>query len=65
MKNLVQNYINGNLTDAKRLAKDRPYTTVRLAFEQCGYSLLAACAITDYLKGLGSFQAACDAEKID
>lgn len=31
MKNLVQNYINGNLTDAKRLAKDRPYTTIRLS----------------------------------
>lgn len=62
MQRIVQNYINGNLTDAKHGAKDRPYTSVRRAFEQYGFSLLTACAITDYLKGLGSFQAAADAE---
>lgn len=65
MHTIVQNYINGNLNDAKRGARDRSYVGLRRAFEQYGYSLTTACRIVDYLKGLGTFQAACDAEHAD
>ncbi len=46
MHNAIENYINGNLQDAKRLAR-------RFSVQ--------AVAVADYLKGEGTFQAACDA----
>lgn len=62
MQRLIENYINGNLSDAKRQAKRFAMTGIRKAFLDHGYTLHAAVAITDFLKGHGSFQAACDAE---
>jgi hypothetical protein len=66
---LIQNYINGNLTDAKEQARGVNHMSIRLAFQGYGFGVLTSCCIADYLKGLrsddgrdGSFQAACDAE---
>lgn len=62
MKALIDNYRNGNLADAKRQA--RGYNELRLVsgLREHGYGIDAAMAIAAYLKGYGSFQAACDAE---
>lgn len=62
MQRLIENYINGNLADAKRQAKRFAMTGIRKGLLDYGYSLPAAVAIADFLKGHGSFQAACDAE---
>lgn len=62
----IDNYINGNLMDAKRGAKRVSYQTLRdTLVEEYGKSLEAACAIADFLKGKGSFQRACDEEQAD
>jgi hypothetical protein len=61
MQNLIENYINGNLSDAKRMAKR--YNEHRLfhGLRDYGYGIEAAMAVAAFLKGYGSFQAACDA----
>lgn len=65
MKSLIENYINGNLTEAKRQAKRHGHKAIREALKDMGYGVLSQVAIADYLKGLGSFQEACDAEQLD
>jgi hypothetical protein len=61
--NCIENYINGNLADAKKGAKRVSYQKLRAALvDDYGKSLTAAGAIADFLKGQGTFQAACDAE---
>lgn len=59
----IDDYINGNLTDAKRRAKQagRRRLTEALS-EDYGYSTETTLAIVAYLLDGGSFQAACDAE---
>lgn len=58
---VINNYINGNLTDAKEGAKHVPeadlYSELRVHH---GYK--AATAIYRYLLGRGTFQEAADAE---
>lgn len=62
MNSTIQNYINGNLTDAKRQAQRFSLQKLVDGFMANGYPLSAAYDIANYLKGYGSFQAACDAE---
>ena len=59
----INNYINGNLTDAKRQAKQMSCSSIYFALQNdYGKSWEVAFAITAYLKGRITFQAACDAE---
>lgn len=63
LETLIANYINGNLTTAKQQAKR--FSLQKLVDglqEYGGHGLHAAYDIANYLKGYGSFQAACDAE---
>lgn len=59
----INDYINGNLSDAKRRARKvgRKQITEALR-EEYGYSAETTLAIVAYLFDGGSFQAACDAE---
>ncbi len=62
----INNYINGNLTDAKRQAKSLSHLQLFSALEDnYGKGWEAAFAIMLYLKGKGTFQSACDAEAKD
>lgn len=62
----LDNYFNGNLTDAKALARRHARTALRAALvNDYGKSLATAAAIVEYLKDGGSFQAACNAEAND
>ncbi len=62
MKTLIENYINGNLATAKKQAKHYSLQKLVDGMLEYGYGLHAAYDIANYLKGYGSFQAACDAE---
>lgn len=59
----IQNEINGNQTTARAEARRIAWHTLRaVMLESFGYSDRKATATADYLKGRGSFQAACDAD---
>ena len=59
----IDNYINGNLTDAKRQAKRLKSSSIYITLRDIyGKNWVSAFAIVAYLKGKGTFQAACDAE---
>ena len=63
MYTMINNYINGNLTEAK--AQATKYTVSRIRSElidSLGYSSKKAQLTAEWLKGKGSYQAACDAE---
>lgn len=62
----IDDYINGNLTDAKRRAAKAGRKRVTEALQgDYGYPAEAALAIVAYLFDGGSFQAACYAERKD
>ena len=59
----IRDLINGNLTDAKRAAKNRPtIQLIRAAQEEYGMSKDEAINAALYLKGEMSFQDYCDAK---
>lgn len=63
MKSMIENYVNGNLTTAKKQAKRHGLMAiVNYLKDEWGHGTEAALAIAAFLKGQGSFQAACDAE---
>lgn len=62
MDNLIDNFINGNLTTAKKLARRFTNWEIRDALIDRGYSQNKATLTADYLKGRDCWQAACDAE---
>jgi hypothetical protein len=62
MQALISNYENGNLTDAKAQARRHSFTSILTALREAGYSPAKCIAVTAYLKGCGSFQAAADTE---
>lgn len=63
MNAIIDNYINGNLTDAKRGAECKSFQTLyNILVGEYGKDYKSAMAIASYLKGRGSYQAACDAE---
>jgi hypothetical protein len=62
MNSMIENYLNGNLSDAKRQAKRFSAWSIREALQEyAGYSLNKATLTTDWLKGRDCWQAACDA----
>ena len=63
MKSLINNYINGNLSTARKQARRHSHRAIREALqESAGYSERKAALTADYLKTGEGFQAACDAE---
>lgn len=62
MNELIANYLNGNLKDAKRMAKQYEVWEIRSALLDHGQSLLKATLTADWLKGRDCWQAACDAK---
>ena len=64
--NVIENYLNGNLADAKKRARRVGWETLLEAlindYDKSGET---AFKIVSFLKGTGSFQAACDAEFAD
>lgn len=62
MNELIDNLINGNLSDAKRMAKPFKVWDIRVALLNNGYSLNKALLTADWLKGRDCWQAACDAK---
>ena len=62
MQAMVSNYINGNLTDAKRQAKRFGVMRIRehLIYD-LGFSEAKATATARFLKGQVSFMEVCDA----
>jgi len=61
MNSLISNYLNGNLTTAKNKAKHFGFVRLITALREYGFSAEKAIATAAYLKGQGTFQAACDA----
>lgn len=62
MKSMIENFINGNLTDAKAQAKRLNFLRIVQSLrDDYGYSAFKALKTAEYLKGHGSFQTACDA----
>lgn len=62
MKTLLENLINGNLTDAKKQAQRYDlWTIARFAQDEFGMGRNAAIMTASYLKGRCTFQAYCDA----
>ena len=63
MKTMIENYVNGNLKDARRAAKRFSHAAIRAALrESLGYSLNKAALTADWLKTGEDFQTACDAK---
>ncbi len=62
MKSMIENYINGNLQDTKKQAKRFGFVAILNGLQDYGFGQRAAIAIAAFLKGQGTFQAACDAE---
>ena len=62
MNRMLDNFINGNLTDAKEQAKRFGIRRIVDALrEDYGYSQNKAFMTACYLKGQATFQEACDA----
>jgi NAD+--asparagine ADP-ribosyltransferase len=64
MKNLklIENFVNGNISDAKKAAKRVTFEALKESFTEYGFSDNKAQASMMFLKNKGSFQDACDAE---
>jgi len=62
MKTLLENLVNGNLTDAKKQATRYDlFAIAKYAAEHLGCSRNKAIMAAAYLKGRATFQAYCDA----
>lgn len=63
MKSLIENYINGNLTTARKQAKRHTQAAIRTALrEDFFFSPLKAALVAAWLKTGEGFQEACDAD---
>ena len=63
MTTLINNYINGNISDARKQAKRYCISKVREALiEEAGYSFKKATLTAEFLKTGEGWQEACDAE---
>ncbi|MEI6423721.1 MAG: hypothetical protein WCP55_16000 [Lentisphaerota bacterium] len=62
MEQLIDNFINGNLNDARKQAKRFKLIAIRTRLEDYGLSFKKAQLIAEYLKTGEGYQAACDAE---
>lgn len=63
LQTIIDNYVNGNLSDAKKGARRFPHHVLRdHLVNVLGYSERKAALTADWLKGRDCWQAACDAE---
>lgn len=62
MNSLLNNFINGNLSAARKQSRRFSHRSIREALQNIGYSLNKAMLTADYLKTGEGFQAACDAK---
>jgi hypothetical protein len=61
MQTMIDNLINGNLTDAKRQAKRFSKAAIAAHLFSIGWSVRKSAAGSCYLKGEITFQQYCDA----
>ena len=61
MKTLLNNYLNGNLAEARRAAKRHSFAHIALTLFYLGYSMDKAELTARWLKTGEGYQAACDA----
>jgi hypothetical protein len=60
---MINNYINGNLADAKEQARKHPLMKIIAVLrDDYGYQAEYATTIARYLKGQASFESACEAD---
>ena len=59
MEQLIENFRNGNLKDAKRQARRVKIWDLREALVDYGYSERKAVVVSDYLKGRDNWAAVC------
>jgi len=62
METMIENFINGNLADAKKSAKRFSRLKIAEYLMSIGWSATKAYKTSLYLKGLATFQEACDAK---
>jgi len=62
MKNMIENYFNGNLSDAKKQARRHSMQAIVEGCIEYGYTRTLAILIAGFLKGSVSFQYVCDHE---
>lgn len=65
MLSMIENYVNGNLRAAVLQARRYGFAKILCALQEAGYGPRSCIAIASFLKGQGSFQAACDAETME
>lgn len=58
--NIIENLINGNLTDAKKLARKHSAQSIIHAAMGYGYNYNESLLMVSFLKGIISFQDYCD-----
>jgi hypothetical protein len=58
--NLIDDLINGNISDAKRKARNRSFMWIIQKGEEMGLSLHDRWNVATFLKGHQSFQEYCD-----
>jgi len=61
MESMINNLINGNITEAKKRAKHRKLTAIYNYLVEIGYSERKAMVTASFLKGETDFQTYCDA----
>lgn len=62
MNSLIENYINGNLTKARKQARRFKLMAIIKALKERGHSLNKALLVANWMKTGEGWQAACDAE---
>ena len=62
MKKMIENYLNGNLTDARRQAKRYGQRKIAAALEEAGLSAGKAMLAALWIKTGVGWQASCDAK---
>lgn len=63
MKSMIENWINGNLKEARKQAKRHSLTRIRETLkDEYGYSGLKSALVAIWLKTGEGYQASCDAE---
>jgi hypothetical protein len=63
METMIQNYINGNLKEARKQARRFTQNTIRHVLElDYGYSVHKASLVARWIKTGSGYQEACDAK---
>jgi hypothetical protein len=60
MENMIENLINGNVSEAKKRAKHRKLTAIYQYLIEMGYADKQAMITASFLKGETDFQNYCD-----